>query len=105
MYCELNTINITVFTQKYNYIFKKPHKFSFQKLPVALAEETNFPPQLNAYHCRLLGLFALEKSQFNMAVFWVEEAIKRVMAGNDTSESISELKDMIEVVANKVRNN
>jgi len=57
---------------------------------------------LNAYHCKEISLFALEKNQFDMAVFWMEEAIRKVSSGQDTSESVSSLKVHMEEIAHKV---
>jgi len=68
-----------------------------------LAPETIYPPELTAFHCKEIALYALYLEQFDMAVLWMEEAIKRVASDLDETESMASLEVYMELVAHKVR--
>jgi hypothetical protein len=67
-----------------------------------MSPETNSPPGLTAFHCAQIGLFALYREFYDLAIEWIETAIDKVYYEYDSSIPLTILEDHLELVVKAV---
>jgi hypothetical protein len=67
-----------------------------------LSPETTSPVGLKAFHCAKIGLYALQRDYFDVAIEWIEHGIDKVYFESDYSVPLVVLENYLELAVKKV---